>query len=139
MTTLEQNIQSIITRATHEIADAVRSSIQQEMSRLMAGAAPAPAPAKAAPVKAHAPAAPAAKVPGKRGPKGGWKRKLITADELNVVLGVLGKKPGLTSVQIQHDAGIDAKQAARVLNKLRETGKVKWKGERSAAAYSLAS
>jgi len=41
-------------------------------------------------------------------------------------------------VNIQKGAGIDAKQAARVLGKLRETGKVKWMGERSAAVYTIA-
>jgi hypothetical protein len=55
-----------------------------------------------------------------------------------VILDVLAKKPGLSSVEIQKAAGIESKQAARVLHKLRQTKRVKWKGARSAATYTVA-
>jgi hypothetical protein len=95
-----------------------------------------PAVAAAAPKAKAAPTKKAA--PVKKAKRETSKRRLITDAELGVVLDALKKSPGLTSVEIQRDAGIDAKQAARVLNKLRETKKVKWKGERSAAKYTVA-
>ncbi len=55
-----------------------------------------------------------------------------------MVIAALEKKPGLTSVQIQKAAGIDARQAARVLTKLRKTKKVHLKGKRSGATYTVA-
>ena len=54
------------------------------------------------------------------------------------MLTVIGKKPGLTSVEPQKEAGIDVRQAARVLNKLRGTKRVKVKGAKNKATYSLA-
>ncbi len=100
-------------------------------------AAAAPGKAKPAAAKRPTPTTkPAAKRPAQR--RGGWKRRLITDAELKVVLDVLAKKPGLTSVEIQKAAGIDSKEAGRVLSKLRETKKVEWKGERSAATYTVA-
>jgi hypothetical protein len=129
-------IQSVVTRAASEIAAAVRADIARQVQGLVGAAGATPKRRGRPPGKAAA--QPGAAAPGKRGPKRGWKRRLITDAELNAVLSVLAKKPGLTSVQIQKEARIDAKQAARVLNKLRETRKVKWKGQRSAATYRAA-
>jgi hypothetical protein len=96
----------------------------------------------AAPAVHAPPAAPAAKV-AKAAPAGkktrkGFKRRSIAQHELDQVLSILAKKPGLSSVQIQKEAGIDKAQAARVLTKLRGTKKVSLKGKRSKATYSVA-
>ena len=148
---LESHIQKIIgdSAATmaKQIAHAVRQSLAAEIMGTGAIANPAQPSApkrigrppgsksKAAktPVVATAKTSPAAKTS-----KGKRKRHAITQAELDVVLAVLAKKPNLTSVQIQKAAGIDGKQAARVLSKLRETKKVALKGERSKATYTVA-
>ena len=153
---IESTIVSIMSRATsqmaREIATAVRESLSREILGL-AGSATAAAPVRRGPGRPRkspvllgeaTPRAAAPQSTGKRGagadhtgPRKGWKRRPITDAEIGVVLSLLGKKPGLTSVQIQKEAWIESKQASRVLNKLRTTGRVKWKGVRSAATYSV--
>ena len=160
---LDSVLKPIAERHAAEIAQAVRGYLNELLST---GAAKAPVvaapkrrgrPPKAAgsqpkvavahsapvaPAKAAKPAkAPKAAKPPKAGKaprKKIGKRRLISHAEQKAVLDLLAKKPGLTSLQIQKEAGIDAKQAARVLNKLRGTKKVKWKGERASAAYTVA-
>ena len=78
------------------------------------------------------------KAPGRKGPPPGTRVKRISNAELKAVLDALAKKPGLTSRQIQAEAKIDAKEAGRVLLKLRKTKRVTWKGERAAATYAVA-
>jgi len=93
----------------------------------------------AAPVVHAPPAAPTAKAaPAGKKTRKGFKRRSIGQHELDQVLSILAKKPGLSSVQIQQEAGIDKAQAARVLTKLRGTKKVSLKGKRSKATYSVA-
>lgn len=77
-------------------------------------------------------------LPNKKEENKSWKRRLISDAELEVVIDVLKKTPGLTSLELQRASGIDAKQAARVLGKLRDTSKVTWVGARSAAKYTVA-
>jgi hypothetical protein len=137
---LESAITSIVARTSsdmaREIVRAVRQSIAAEISGM-----PGAAPVKRGPgrprkvVQAAGPSPAAAARPGRR--KAG-KRRLISDAEQNAVLTVVAKKPGLTSLGIQRAAGINSAQAARVLLKLRKTGRVKWRGQRSAATYSVA-
>ena len=152
---LEATIEKIILDAAatmaRQIAHSVRRSLAEEIIGTGGKAAATPATPKrmgrppgskskvqaAAVTTAPAPTKTAAAKPVKAKRKS-YKRRSITQGELDAVMSVLAKKPGLTSVQIQREAGIDAKQAGRVLGKLRQTDKVKWKGERSAAAYSVA-
>ncbi len=151
--TLESKIHEIVARAAAEIAATVRGDLAAEVQNLLQSMAivpPARAPAPRPAVPAPRPAAPAQTTgktaatknkqvaKPKRGPKKGSKRRLISDAELNVVLDVLKDNPGLTSVGIQKAANIDSKQAARVLNKLRETNRVKWEGERAMATYTIA-
>src|SRR5207245_11783151 len=112
-------------------AQAVRHSLAVEFSGVTA-------PARRGPGRPRKNAATAGVTNGRRGPRKGSRRRPITDAELNVVLGLLAKKPNLTSAQIQEEPRIDSQEAARVLNKLRETRKVHWKGERSRATYTVA-
>ena len=145
--TLDSILKQLNERHAAEVAQTVRGYL----GRLIGteSHAPAAAPVAAAPVKrkpgrpakvkpaveAAASAPPAAAKPGKRRKPGKIRR--LTDAELNVVLSVIKAKPGLTSVQIQKEAGIDGKQAARVMTKLRKTGRVKIKGAKSAATYTI--
>jgi len=148
---LESTIQTIIVQSAAAMARQIVNSVRQSLAaELMGSATAVAAPALAAPKRrgrppgskskvapaapAAAPAAPAVKAAR----KGKRSRRGISQAELEVVLSALQKKPGLTSVQIQKAAGIDAKQAARVLTKLRKTKKVQLKGKRSGATYTVA-
>jgi CRP-like cAMP-binding protein len=111
-----------------EIGRAVRKGLAKELAGAML-AGPAPQPKPAAP-EARERARPAG------APKG--RPNAIKPSELQAVLQVIKSRPHLTSVQIQKVAGIDAKQALRVMKKLRKTGAVKVKGRRSVATYTLA-
>jgi hypothetical protein len=131
---LDAIIQSIVSRASTAIAKEIVHAVRQS-----AGANSAPVkrgPGRPRKIVEVAAAAIPEKAPKPKRRKAG-KRRAITEAELNTVLSAIRKKPGLTSVQIQKAAGIDSKQAARVMVKLRKIGKVKWKGERSAATYRL--
>ena len=149
---LEATIQKIIlhsaTSMAHQIAHSVRQSLAAEiMGTGTAVSAPVIPKRRGRPPGSKSKAKPAtaspnpakARVarPGKAKRKS-YKRRLISQSELDAVLNVVAKKPALTSVEIQKEAGIDAKQAGRVLGKLREIKKVKWKGERSRATYTVA-
>ena len=148
---LESDIQKIIAESAATMAKQIAHAVRQTLAAEIMGKGtsanlnqpsapkrlgrPPGSKSKTAPVTAL----PAAKTsPAAKASKGKRKRHAITQGELDVVLAVLAKKPNLTSVQIQKAAGIDGKQAARVLSKLRETKKVALKGERSKATYTVA-
>lgn len=163
---LEATIQKIISEAASAMADQIAQSVRQSLATEIMGASasafsaakiPMPSAPKrrgrppgsgrkaaapvvyAAPVVHAPPAAPTAKAaPAGKKTRKGFKRRSIGQHELDQVLSILAKKPGLSSVQIQQEAGIDKAQAARVLTKLRGTKKVSLKGKRSKATYSVA-
>jgi hypothetical protein len=133
---LDETIQNAINTATSGLGREIARAVRQAIAAELVGAAPVAVkrgpgrPPKSASVAAAGGPAPKARRKG--------RRRVISQAEISQVLDVLKKKPGLTSVQIQKAAGIDAKQAARVLTKLRNTGVVKTKGQRSAASYTVA-
>lgn len=140
---LEATVQTIIHDAALAMARQIARAVRQSLAAEITGNAHAaaqhgsqhrgrPAGAKAA-VATKAPAAKAVKATRKRA-----KRRAITKAELDAVLAVIARKPGLGRLGIQKAAGIDSRQAERVLNKLRATKAVKLKGERSKATYSVA-
>jgi hypothetical protein len=152
---LESTIQSVIGNATRnmaaEIASAIRTSLAKELGAIVAGDGTAPvkrppgrprkntaAPPAAADMREKATAPAATAISASRRSKTGGKAPRVSEVEMKVVLDALANRPGLTSLQIQKEAGIDGKQAARVLLKLRKTSRVKWKGKRSAATYTAA-
>jgi hypothetical protein len=139
-TNLETTIQSIASRATSELATEIVRAVRRVIAAEIAGGNgfAAAAPVKRGPgrPRKEAAALPAPTTKGKR--RKPRKLARVTEGDLSRLLKVVAKKPGMTSVQIQRAAGIDSTQAARVLLKLRKAGRVKWKGERSAATYSVA-
>ena len=139
--TLESQIDSIISHAAAEVAQAVRANIAAEVTRMIGGGA-----------------APAAGTTGKRGPgrprKSGsvakapsatqplkarapHPRRSYTDADVERILGLIKEKPGLHSVEIQAQSGIGKKVVEKVLTKLRDDKIVKTKGKRSAMTYSL--
>jgi len=126
---LERVIANIVAGASSAMAREIAAAVRGAM-----GSQGATAPVKRGPGRpSKAPPAPAP--PAGRGRRAG-RRRTVSDGELSQVLAVLARKPGLTSVEIQREAGIDSKQASRVLVKLRKLGRVKWKGARSAARYT---
>ena len=117
---LEATIQKLISEAAasmaNQIAHSVRQSLASEIMGRGTASTAAAAPAGMAMPKRRgrppgtknkpAAAAPAEKA-GKKTRKS-FKRRIITAAELDAVMEVLGKKPGIGSVQIQKEAGIGA-------------------------------
>jgi len=159
LNTLEATIQKLIADAAHAMATQIASAVRQSIAAEIVGSgsagshtvsapsaepkrrgrppgpkAKAPAPAAIAAPKAATPA-PAAPAKGKRK---SFKRHPITQGELDIILAVIAKKPGLGSSAIQKAAGVDKKQAVRVLAKLRLNKSVKVTGEKSKATYSVA-
>ncbi len=142
---LESHIQKIIADSAASMAKQIAHAVRETLAAEIMGKAPAAnvGPSSAPKRIGRPPGSKSKKaadvVTEKPKPsKSKRKRHPITQAELDVILGVLAKKPNLTSVQIQKAAGIDGKQAARVLSKLRETKKVALKGERSKATYTVA-
>jgi len=156
---LEVTIQKLIADAASAMATHIASAIRQSIAAEIVGSssagghtasspsvepkrrgrppgtkAKAAAPTVVASIAAPTPA-PAAPAKGKRKSA---KRTPITQAELNVILAVIAKKPGLGSSAIQKAAGVDKKQAVRVLAKLRLNKSVKVTGEKSKATYSVA-
>lgn len=140
---LESTIHEIIASTSSEMAKRIAQAVRQSVAAAILGTGiiaperrkpgrPKKQPGPPPEAKATTPAARPTK---RRKPS---TRRLVSAGEMQAVLDVVSKKPGLTSVQIQKEAGIDSKQAARVLTKLRKINKVKTKGDRSRATYTLA-
>jgi hypothetical protein len=137
---LEATIQKIISESAAAMADQIAQSVRQSLAtEIMGASASAFSAAKISMPAAMSAAAKVAKAaPAGKKTRKGFKRRSIAQHELDQVLSILAKKPGLSSVQIQKEAGIDKAQAARVLTKLRGTKKVSLKGKRSKATYSVA-
>ena len=130
---LEAAIQKAIADSASELANKIGQVVRQSLAAEISGGS-------AGAVVRRGPGRPPGS--GNKGAGGGGggrrRRRGLTQAELDAVLNVLRKKPGSSSVDVQAEAGIDKKQAARVFAKLRETGAVKMKGTRSKATYTVA-
>ena len=141
---LEATIQKLIANAASSIAKEIAHSIRQTIAAEIVGnsggaslSAPIAPKRRGRPpgVAKTAAVAPAAKPTSAK--RGKSKRTPITKADLDVILAVIAKKPGLGSKAIQAAAGVEKKQAVRVLAKLRVLKAVKVTGEKSKATYSV--
>jgi hypothetical protein len=124
-TTLVSHVNDIVARAARELAGAVREAVAEEVKRI-SGTAQKPSPRPAA-------APTALKGRGRKG-----RRRGIDPAQLDKVIALLAKKPGLRSEQIQKTLGFDKVLTAKLLVKLREQKRVKVKGVSRATSYSAA-
>ncbi len=134
--TLESTIAEIVSRVSLQMAMEIARAVRQGIAAEIAGGAAA-APIKQATGRSTKEAGTAARSTERKRRK---PRKLprVTEAQVGSLLAIIKKKPGLTSVELQKEAGLDSAQAKRVLLKLRQSGRVKTKGLRSAARYSAA-
>jgi hypothetical protein len=128
---LEAAIQKAIADSAVDLANRIGQVVRQSLAAEISGSS-------SGAVVRRGPGRPPGSVNKAGGGGGRRRRRGITQAELDAVLNVLRKKPGSRSVDVQAEAGIDKKQAARVFNKLRLTGAVKMKGTRSKATYTVA-
>jgi CRP-like cAMP-binding protein len=135
MFNLESAIKKAIADSADGLARAIGEAVRQGLAEEFAGTTMAIL--AAGPRTGRGSAQGASKTIAAKGLRGA-RSNGISQSELSAVLSVVKSKPGLTSMQIQKQAGIDAKQASRVLKKLRKTRAVKVKGRRSVATYTLA-
>jgi len=126
---LDTTIRSIVSRAIGDIAAAVRGDIAQRVQGIIG-------PERAAGGKSagRKPRAGSTAAPRGRGRRG----RGVSEADLEKVLAVIGKKPGLRTEQIYGEVPIGKDMVVKALAKLRESGKVKTKGLRRATTYSLA-
>jgi hypothetical protein len=123
---LESQIHDIVTRAAHDIASAVRADVAAQVGRIVNGVA-----AVAGAARAQIGAA-------KGGKRGGRRRRGIGEQSLDAVYQFVAKNPGKRSEEIQKSAGLAPAIAKKALVKLRGIGRLKMKGEKRAATYTVA-
>lgn len=132
---LDSAIQQIISRAAAEIAEAVRGNIADEIAKRVASLG---ASGKASAGKS-APKASAGKGAARSTPRASAaKRRGVTDEELAKVLEFIGKNPGKRGEEIRKSLGLDQDRNSKILAKLRETKKVKTKGDRRTTSYYVA-
>ena len=147
---LDSTLASILARAVTEIAAAVRQNVADEVIRAFGGSLPSSKPGLGRPPKAVA-AKPAGAKPSGAKPAGakpaGAKidgrskphpQRLYSEADIEKVLSAISARPGMRSPEVRAAAGLDKKIVEKVIGKLRDTGKIKIKGLRSAATYSAA-
>jgi hypothetical protein len=119
--TLDSAIHSIIARAAGEIAQVVRANIASEINRV---------------VGVNGARGSATRVSAGRAAR--RPRRGVAEADLQKVLDYIGKNPGKRSEELRAALDLDADYGAKIFAKLRETKKVKTKGERRATTYSAA-
>jgi hypothetical protein len=126
---LVTRINQIVASAAQEIAQAVRQNIADEVNRLV-GAAGAVARGGRGGQRRAA------------GPAGGGRRRrrrgAVDNASLEKLLKFIGAKPGLRGEEIRKQVGLPDDVVRAGLAKLRETKKVRTKGERRATTYATA-
>ena len=123
---LSAHLKEIITRASAEIAAAIRSAVSQST--------PAAAPPKPAARKSPAPKASTPK-PGARKPH---PRRSYSDADIERVVALIADKPNLRSEEIKAAVGGDSRVVEKILERLRETHRVQTNGVKRAMTYSIA-
>lgn len=114
---LSAQLKEIITRASAEIAAVLRAEVEQS-----------------APAKAEAPKA-AASAPAARKPH---PRRSYTDGDIDRVLSLITDKPNLRSEEIKAAVGGDSRVVEKILERMRETGRVQTSGVKRATVYRIA-
>jgi hypothetical protein len=126
---LDAAIQSIVARASTDIARLVRDSIADELRRVVGGSG----------LSARRGGRPAGSVNQAKGQKGGRKGGRRGAgpseSDLQTVHDFISRNPGLRSEEIQKKIGGEPDLVRKALAKLRASGQAKTKGAKRATTY----
>jgi len=142
LSNLESTIQQIINTTSADMAKQIATAVRQALAAEFLGNSAVAAPAKRGPgrpKKVPAPVAPLAQVPPTKAAK---PTKLKRRTEAQVarddakILEAVKSKAGLRAVALKKLVKLPSQNIASGLKRLREAGKIKAKGQRSATTYT---
>ena len=128
-TNLDAAIQSIVSRASSEIARLVRDSIADELRRVVGGSSLGGRRGGRAAGGLSSPKG------QKGGRRGGRRGQGPSENDLQTVHDFINRNPGLRSEEIQKKIGGEPDLVRKALAKLRASGKAKTKGAKRATTY----
>lgn len=139
---MSNSLQSALSQISEEFAqkvfEVIRTAFIAELGKVSLSASPAPAPrARAAAPKALAPAAKseAVKKPAAKGERLARRSSESIAQALDAIVGLLKKKPGIGSEEVQKTLGLARNEIARPIALGISTGALRKTGEKRATKY----
>jgi hypothetical protein len=138
---LESRIQQVIKDATKSIVEIVTADIAAQLQRVLNAQPNGGQGSRAASPRARKGATSEKVAPAKSGDKKtgrGGRRGSIDEATISRVLEVVEANPGLRSEEIYKKLPLSVEVARKALTKLRETKRVKTKGEKRSMTYAVA-